>query len=218
MKTVITDEAFEALFAEMLGRRGNLLIAEEARWHDRVPERVRNAGFAALASPAAGSVLPKPRLPLVRGLLIAAAAAVAAGAVTTAAHHTLPALCEYAEHAPFFAAAQPDDARAPEEYVIPAPWEDYTVRDEAASEHMLYKWFGGGRKQVLVEIARTLPEDLSQTGALEAVVVSGTAGAYCEENRSLLLYDDRMCIYIRYWNGSRDDVFDYAAALIEANQ
>lgn len=217
--TVITDEAFGELFREMLERKGSSLNREEAQWRGRVPESFKASGRAALAALAVSPKAPKLRFPGAgRILLTAAVTLAAAGTVTAGAKYAVPAVKAYIESRPAVTQSVAESARDPREYAIPAPWEDYTIQDEASGERMVYKWFGGGRKQLLVEIAWQLPEDSNQPGELETVFFGDLWGTYCEENRSLLLHDGAVSVYIRYWNGGREDVLAYAEAFIEANQ
>ena len=79
-RSALGDAELESLLRELTEVKGEALLAEEADWHDRVPEAFRAAGLAALA-------LARPRKrtpplagrPLIAALSLVTAAAVAAG-------------------------------------------------------------------------------------------------------------------------------------------
>ena len=98
------------------------------------------------------------------------------------------------------------------------PLAKVTVTDEAAGENMVYRWFNGGRRQVLVEIAAQLPEGDATVADAEAVAVGGVPGFYSESARTLLLVDGETKLLIRYWNGGREEIMEYAETLVEANR
>lgn len=214
-KTVITDDALDSLLYELFERKSAALAETEAYWHDRVPERFRNAGRDALlmlSAPAARVRTPR------RGLALGLAAVLAAGAVSAGALALSPSLRGRASALFGAAYTEPLREREPMDYVIPSPGEEFTVRDEAAGQAMVYRWYGAEHSMVLVEIARELPEDAAQTEDAEAVTVGGMWGSYCADTRSLLLHDGAVSILIQYWNGEREDILAYAEAFAAANE
>lgn len=151
---------------------------------------------------------------------IAVSAAVLAGAGTCAIS---PAAREYAVRAisAVIQSVQPEKsaARQPGAYIIPSPGEDFTVTDESQSERMTAKWFAGGRRQMLVEIAYKLPDELVKTEDIEYVTVGGLPGTLYETEgmELLVLRDGSVYILIEYFNAGREALMEYAEALLAQN-
>lgn len=207
----MTTEEFDALLEESLRYTGDRLYEEDRTWRDSVPDSFASAARASVADP----VRTRPVLPAAKGILLAAVLTLsAAGAVTAGVYYGSPAVREAVNRR--IVAADAAQAKAPADYVIPDPWEEYELVDEAAGDSMVYKWFRKDKKQVLVEIGYRLPADMQLTG--EAVTVGGLEGVYRAESPAVLLHGDGVDIFIGCWNGSREDTLAYAAALIEANR
>ena len=214
----MTDEQFDALLGEILREAGERLTEEDREWHDKVPEDFRKAGRDTIAAMSA-LVLPrkKPRLPPGKRLLLAAALTLsAAGAVTAGGYYGIPSVHAWVDGRIAAVARENETARRPADYVIPDPGEEFTLRDEAFTGGMAYRWFVTDRRQVIVEIAPELPENLSFQG--ESVAVAGLPAVYSEEEQALLLFDGNAEIYIGYWNGTREETIAYAETLLEANR
>lgn len=113
--------------------------------------------------------------------------------------------------------AEPAGTKAPEDYSIPSPGENYTLREDVSSGRMAAKWFEAERRHLMVQIAKTLPE--LPEGDCEAVSIGGSIGLYYEDegDQQLLLQDGGMYILIQMHNASRQELMDYAELFAEAN-
>lgn len=222
MRTNESSE-FDTLLREIFEDAGDRLWAEDRLWHDRVPDSAKAAGRETLSAMSAALVRPaRPGraagLTLGKRLLIGAAVLLSsASLVTSAVFYASPALRERAA-ARFVADAAQPGAKAPAEYVIPAPWEEYEITDEGEGEAMVYKWFDGGRKQVLVEIAGRIPADYTVPADAAPVSPGGLYGLYSDTDETLLIEDGGVYIVIRYWNVEEDEALAYAETLIAANR
>ena len=196
-----TDQAAERAFRQM-----------EAMVAAGVPIAAgATAAKAAGGSKAAGAVTA------VKVLAVAAAGAAVIGMGTLAA---VPAARQGLGQllAPERAETAQTVSRLPGAYVIPSPGEDFTVTDQAQSDTLNARWFTSAHQQVLVQIARQLPEESSE-GAAEAVTAGGLSGALYQSGSTqvLLLRDGDVLLRVQYFNGDRDTLLAYGQALAAAN-
>ena len=107
----------------------------------------------------------------------------------------------------------------PGDYAVPSPGADFVLTDGAENERLVYRWYTLDRQEVLVQIARRLPEDELDGSPGETVMVGGTVGIYraSGERQVLLLQDGDVWIRIVFFAQNRDALLDYAARLAAEN-
>ena len=231
------EAKFESLMQAYAAWEDEEIRAAEREWHDKVPDSLDRAvhelcagalpaaplllsGSAAVQVCARGGKATSAGLKAVKGAAIglAAAALVTAGAYTFS-----PAVRELA--AGLFRCETVTEqvrasARSPADYSIPSPGEGYALTDEARGERLYYRWFTAPRRQLLVEIAYRLPEDVTQSENVELVELGGLWGTLSEAvgTELLILRDGEVFILIELFNGSREELMEYAEALTAANE
>lgn len=206
---------------------------DEAQWRDRVPESLdkRITALAAGILPAESALerlaprhtgAGKRAASAVKtgtALRTIAIAAASAAVISVGAFTVSPTVRERVDAWFDICAVQARRAAAPGEYIIPSPGERYTVTDEAQSARMHGCWFTSEEREVLVQIAQSLPDGAEVSDDAEAVVVGGCAGLI-EENgdtQVLILDDGGVMIRVELWGGDRDEIIDYAGRLLSAN-
>ena len=218
------NDDFALLMDALAREEGARLLRENEAWRDRVPEkgdRAVRAGLAALGAGLAAAgvrrsagLLRRVLLPLLAGVT---AAAVAAGGVVAAVPSLRESFCAWLS-APGGAAAV-GAARSPGDYLIPAPGEDFTLREESRSDTVQYKWFEAGERAALVELALRLPEDGSVPESAEPAAVGSLRGFCWQRDAAwyLTLTDGEVSILISLKNADREALFTYAALFAAAN-
>lgn len=229
----------EALFAQemrdMAALEGSRLLKDERSWRKRVPESTDRAVMAALgltaaaAAGMAGKAGKRSAALTARGvgklgalkaavLAVAAAAVLSAGtiaAVPPLRNAVAERFTSYTQSLSSPAAQQ----KNPGDYAVPSPGADFVLTDGAENERLVYRWYTLDRQEVLVQIARRLPEDELDGSPGETVMVGGTVGIYraSGERQVLLLQDGDVWIRIVFFARSRDALLDYAARLAAEN-
>lgn len=205
----LSDREVEELLRE-LGRQR--LMREDEEWRSRVPEYADRAAERAFGTMrrwiAAGAIPAAAGTAAALSAVKIAAAAVTAAGVICAGAAVAPVVREWAS--PQITAEQPFD------HDIPSPGEDFTLIREERTERLSAAWFTSDRQQVMVQIAKKLPE----TPEGETITVSGLPGELREENRTVTVTADYGSVKLRvtYYNAERDEALRYMEEIIKNMQ
>ncbi len=235
-KVKITNARFEELMREARIERSLRIVDRNSEVPAHVDEAADRAFRQMEAWIAAGVILsPAPEiLPLPKAagasgaaagltaLKIAAVTVGAAALIGLGSYAAVPALREAVNDS--LGAAQTQslrevqrEAKAPADYVIPSPGEDYSLKEELSTGTVAAKWFVAERRLLMVQIAPSLQE--TPPADSETVTVGAMVGALWEQegDRLLLLHDGQVTVLIRMFNAERQEILDYAEAFAEAN-
>lgn len=195
------------------------LVQQRDALNAQVPESMDRAAEAAFqkmgAMAAAGAYTGIPKIGAGLAAVKAAVISVTAAAVLIAGSCALvPVIRSAVDRAAIEETAK---AKAPADYEIPSPGDDFTVTDEASSERIAARWFKSDHQQVMVQIAYSLP-DSSLVGQ-EYAAVCGIPAAVTEtdDTQILTIQHGDVFIQIQYFNAERAELIAYAERLISMN-
>lgn len=220
-----TMDEFDMLMYELVHEEGPRLLEENRRFRDKVPPRSEASARAVIAALGAGTAAKRALGLAGQGKLLTLAAAVTlTAAITGGALIASPTVRQHAGRAVSAVVetvtAQRAASRAPGDYIIPSPGEEFTVQESVDTDTLAYVWFAAGDRAALVEIASKLPEGTAIPEDAEPMPIGGTVGLCYEIDAAqyMIWQDGGVTILISLKNEDRQALLDYAERFAAANE